>query len=326
MDELLIEHVQLDGSVVLKLIKHCEEEAMTGMNAATGTLYGLAKNKTLEITHCIPSPVFVMDESIDTAQQDILMQSFETDIVKHMRQVNIDYLNIGYYMSAAGGNFINRNTLESLYGYQSFVPESVLVVYDPTKVARGHVCIKAYRITKTLLAIMREAAKEEEKHVKSGVSLENVPEAEAFRKMRLNYTELLEEIPTVIRNSHLSNILLSDMENRLMHNSNRALNSLYSGLNLSASSSMERQIKYILNGLEKLQDDLNKNFLMQRALNRGTDISRMDRAIQVPLRLDSALLAAQVDYFCTEASSISEQSIYKLKVAKAIQDGKLQTE
>ena len=53
-----IEVVQIDGLVIMKLIKHCHElEASTsGSGVAQGALLGLVTDTRLEITHCFPFP------------------------------------------------------------------------------------------------------------------------------------------------------------------------------------------------------------------------------------------------------------------------------
>ena len=50
--------VQIDGLVIMKLIKHCHElEASTsGSGIAQGALLGLVADTRLEITHCFPFP------------------------------------------------------------------------------------------------------------------------------------------------------------------------------------------------------------------------------------------------------------------------------
>jgi translation initiation factor 3 subunit H len=46
--------VQLDGHVVLKIVKHCKEGMPT---LVTGQLLGLDIGQTLEVTDCFPFPV-----------------------------------------------------------------------------------------------------------------------------------------------------------------------------------------------------------------------------------------------------------------------------
>ena len=49
--------VQLDGSVVLKIVKHCQESQPA---LVTGQLLGLDIGSTLEVTDCFPFPVWIV--------------------------------------------------------------------------------------------------------------------------------------------------------------------------------------------------------------------------------------------------------------------------
>ena len=48
--------VQLEGNVVLKIAKHCKENA-SATSVVTGQLLGLDVGQTLEVTDCFPFPV-----------------------------------------------------------------------------------------------------------------------------------------------------------------------------------------------------------------------------------------------------------------------------
>lgn len=45
------------------------------------------------------------------------------------------------------GNFLSQSLLESQYHYQTSIEESVVVIYDTKKSARGFLTLKAYRLT-----------------------------------------------------------------------------------------------------------------------------------------------------------------------------------
>lgn len=49
-----IDYVQCDGLVVMKMVKHCHEEASSNMEVAQGALLGLNVQGRLEITNCFP--------------------------------------------------------------------------------------------------------------------------------------------------------------------------------------------------------------------------------------------------------------------------------
>lgn len=52
--EQRIDYVQCDGLAIMKMVKHCHEEASSNMEVAQGALLGLNVNGRLEITNCFP--------------------------------------------------------------------------------------------------------------------------------------------------------------------------------------------------------------------------------------------------------------------------------
>lgn len=57
------------------------------------------------------------------------------------------FLFVSRYQSADVGNFLSLPLLESQYHYQTSIEESVVVIYDTKKSARGFLTLKAYRLT-----------------------------------------------------------------------------------------------------------------------------------------------------------------------------------
>jgi translation initiation factor 3 subunit H len=53
---------------MMKMIKHCHEEASGNMEVAQGALLGLVVDGRLEITNCFPFPKHT-DENIDEGKQ-----------------------------------------------------------------------------------------------------------------------------------------------------------------------------------------------------------------------------------------------------------------
>lgn len=51
--------------VVLKIIKHCQEEGAGGTDLVQGVLLGLVVDNRLEITNCFPFPKHMEEEEFD---------------------------------------------------------------------------------------------------------------------------------------------------------------------------------------------------------------------------------------------------------------------
>ena len=124
----LFQVVQIDGLVIMKLIKHCHElEASTsGSGIAQGALLGLVTDTRLEITHCFPFPSGT-DETVDD-------EDFQLTMMRRLRQVNVDHQHVGWYQSSQFGNFLSPQLLESQFSYQTSIDESVCLIFGKSKI------------------------------------------------------------------------------------------------------------------------------------------------------------------------------------------------
>ena len=77
--------------------------------------------------------------------------------MRSLRHVNIDHLHVGWYQSSNHGNFINRAFLDSQFSYQSAIEESIVLIFDPIKTSQGCLSLKAYRLTKKMMDMMKNS-------------------------------------------------------------------------------------------------------------------------------------------------------------------------
>ncbi|VDQ16486.1 unnamed protein product [Trichobilharzia regenti] len=138
-----IESVRVEGIVFLKMIKHYEEESISSQNFVNGVLLGLAQGSQLEITNCFPLPKIQDDDP--NANEALI--NYEANMIRNLRQV----------ITGPGGVSINRANIDNIYQRQSYLPESVLLTYDPTRTSRGQIGLKAYRLSDDVLAARSEA-------------------------------------------------------------------------------------------------------------------------------------------------------------------------
>merc|ERR1719487_2530580 len=112
-----IDQVDLDGLVVLKVIKHCQQALPSFV---TGQLLGLDIGRTLEVTNSFPFP---SKETGDTgggsgggAEDDSAESQME--MMRCLRDVNVDNNTVGWYQSTYFSNFIDEACVETQYNYQ----------------------------------------------------------------------------------------------------------------------------------------------------------------------------------------------------------------
>ena len=54
---------------------------------------------------------------------------YQIEMMRKLRDVNVDHFHVGWYQSTFLGSFLNRNFVESQYHYQRSIEESVVLVY-----------------------------------------------------------------------------------------------------------------------------------------------------------------------------------------------------
>jgi len=314
-----IDKVQVDGLVMMKIAKHCHEESggMLG-DTAQGVLLGLIDNRTVEVTNCFPYPRHPEEEESDE-------QRYQMEMLRQMRHVNIDHFNVGWYQSSPFGSFYTRPLLESQYGYQENIAESIGLIYDPVKAQKGFTCLRAFRLTEEALNLCRDAEYT----------------LDSFKNNKCSYSELFEEIPVTIRNSHLMNMLLCELSDLVPSHAGKQF------LDMSTAFSLERQLQATMECVDNLNQETNKMINHQRQAMRmqqqkqvalakrnqenqlrkqrdevvlpEDDIHKQFKPIPAPPRLDAVLLAGQIEAHCNQMSKFSSQNLAKLFMSNALQ-------
>ncbi|GFG41019.1 hypothetical protein Cfor_06789 [Coptotermes formosanus] len=319
-NESSIAYVQMDGLAVMKMIKHSHEESTGNMEVAQGALLGLVVENCLEITNCFPFPKH-NDESMDEEEYQLAM-------MRRLRRVNVDHFHVGWYQSADVGNFLSLPLLESQYHYQTSIEESVVVIYDTQKTARGFLTVKAYRLTPQAIQMYKDS--------------EFTPEA--LRNLKIGYESLFVEVPIVIRNSHLTNIMLSELADMIPEEEGTKF------LDLGTASVLEGQLRCLMDRVDELNQEAIKfnrfqqqvirqqqdkhRFLQKRSQENAArqakdepplpeeDLNKLFRPIPVPQRLNPMIVSGQISTYSQHISQFCSQSLAKLYITQALQTAK----
>lgn len=317
--ESRIDYVQTDGLAVMKMVKHCHEESTSNMEVAQGALLGLVVNNRLEITNCFPFPK--NDETMDEEEYQLAM-------MRRLRRVNVDHFHVGWYQSADVGNFLSHPLLESQYHYQTSIEESVVVIYDTAKSARGFLTLKAYRLTPQAIQMYKEG--------------EFTPDA--LRTLKIGYESLFVEVPIVIRNSNLTNIMMSELEEMIPEEEGTKY------LDLGTATVLENQLRCLMDRVDELNQEAikfnrhqhlvirqqqDKNRLMAKRAQENAaraakdepplpddDINKLLRPLPVPPRLNPMIVAGQINTYSQHISQFCSQSLAKLYITQSLQNAK----
>ncbi|XP_046382684.1 eukaryotic translation initiation factor 3 subunit H isoform X1 [Ischnura elegans] len=315
-----ISYVQMDGLAVMKIVKHCHEEASGNIDVAQGALLGLVVDNRLEITNCFAFPKH-SDESMDEDEYQLAM-------MRRLRKVNVDHYHVGWYQSADVGNFLSLPLLESQFHYQTSIEESVVLIYDTQKTARGFLSLKAYRLTPQAIAMYREG--------------EFTPEA--LRTLKVGFDSLFSEIPVVVLNSNLTNILLSELGEMVPEEEGSNF------LDLGTASVLEGHLRCLMERVDELNQEAMKfnrhqqqvirqqqdkhRYLQKRAqentarADKGEpplpeeDLNKLFRPFPVPARLNPMIVAGQIATYGRHSNQFCSQALAKLFVTQALQGAK----
>ncbi|KAF2003308.1 hypothetical protein P154DRAFT_591413 [Amniculicola lignicola CBS 123094] len=271
--------VQVEALVVVKLMRHSTQSFPT---TATGSLVGMDVNGTLQITNSFPFPTVDVPVT-DGHQQDNASSLaaaaprakanviYQNEMIKFLREVNVDANNVGWYTSTSMGNFINANTIENQFFYQKEMNErTVALVYDVSRSSQGSLNLRAFRLSPSFVAAYKEGK----------FSTESSLQKSGFR-----YQDILVELPLTIHNSHLLTSYLHQLPSdapkeeltfppnlaALQQDPNTPQPPLFpnfDSLDLSIDPFLEKTCDLLLESIENHHTELNNHQYYQRSMAR----------------------------------------------------------
>ncbi|RUP43803.1 hypothetical protein BC936DRAFT_136704, partial [Jimgerdemannia flammicorona] len=83
---------------------------------------------------------------------------YQLDMMRCLREVNVDNNTVGWYRSATLGNFMDLNLIDTQYNYQhSLSAKSVVIIHDVSKsAAQGNLSLRAFRLTNSFMVLYKE--------------------------------------------------------------------------------------------------------------------------------------------------------------------------
>jgi len=316
------DYVQIDGLAVLKIIKHCYEER-TNIDTPRGGLLGLVIENRLEITNTFAFP-------FTKAGEDSIDEEYTANMMMHMKKINQDYLHVGWYQACELGAFVTSEFVLAQHGYQDSIEESIVIIYDPVRTAKGFLTLKAYRLTPPALKLLADN--------------ENMITPELVKSLHLSYDKLFHEVPIMIRNSPLANALCCQLMEMKPERATQFMD-------LGTGSVLQNHMKFMLEKVEELHQEsykMNKwqmqvskqqqekaKYIHQRNLENAArqakgepalpeeDLTKVFRPIPPPTRLIPMLLSGQVDLASQQVNSFCSQALAKLFLSESLQEAKV---
>ena len=317
--------------MALKIIKHCKESLP---NIVTGVLLGLDVGTTLEVTNCFLFPSESEEDDENKEVDEVDGDSYQLDMMRCLRDVNADSNIIGWYQSTYLGSFLSESVIENQFEYQENLGKCVCIVYDPLRSAIGNLALRAFRLTSAFIAFYKRGDFTEAKLLQAGV----------------RFQDILEEVPIRVHNSELSKAFLYDLDaERSLADPSRTE---FDALELASGPMLEKSLEFLIETVDELsaeqlkfqnfQRSLQKQYSQQnqhlqkrklenqnRKLNGLEELDIEEEIKQHPLwkpiappqRLESLLMANQINNYCEQLNDLAIQSFSKLYLVDAIRDG-----
>lgn len=161
--------VQIEALVLMKISRHASQTFPT---TSTGCLVGMEREGTLEVTNAFPFPIFDVpgaDSSSSSHHQSSDPSSlaamaprqkpnaaYQAEMIRHLKEVNVDANSVGWYTSASMGNFLHLSFVENQFHYQKENERAVALVHDVSRSSQGALSLRAFKLSPTFMAAFKE--------------------------------------------------------------------------------------------------------------------------------------------------------------------------
>ncbi|KAK4422057.1 Eukaryotic translation initiation factor 3 subunit H [Sesamum alatum] len=312
--------VQIEGLVILKIIKHCKEFSPA---LVTGQLLGLDVGSVLEVTNCFPFPIREEDEEIEAEGAN-----YQLEMMRCLREVNVDNNTVGWYQSTLFGSFQTVELIETFMNYQENIRRCVCIIYDPSRSNQGVLALKALKLSDSFMELYRS----------------NNFTGEKLREKNLSWVDIFEEIPIKVSNSALVSAFMTELEAETP-----VTQCDFDRLQLSTSPFLERNVEFLIECMDDLSMEQQKFQFYYRNLSRqqaqqqawlqkrrAENMARKNageeplpeedpsnpifKPIPEPSRLDSFLITNQIANYCNQINGVAGQSFSRLYLMKALHE------
>ncbi|EDO08227.1 translation initiation factor 3 family protein [Babesia bovis T2Bo] len=251
-------YVEIDSLALIKALKHCKDNYPVPVN---GQLLGLDVGDKLEVTNCLPYPQkrdiynsLNRDSNTTNLTEKELEERADDEFVKYqdkmidlLHDIRVDCFAIGWYQTLHFGDVQSKEVIDNLVIYQEAVDKAIMLGFDPMS-STGEISFKAYRASDQLLELY---------HSSNG---------DITNFNSLKGTQILVEVPIVVKNSILSECFLSQYVF-----DNPAQNvSVFDILDADHNKYLAHNLEFISHSLEALSDNQEKFFRYQRELAKLT--------------------------------------------------------
>ena len=291
----------------------------------------------LEITHAFPVPDMRLhssnaNDNDDENTMDAGSSDYQIEMMRMLKEVNVDYNCVGWYQSMYLGIHSTTSTLENQLSYQNDLsPNAVVLLFDPLQSIHGKLVLKCYRLSEECAKLRNEGSNE-----------------------YLDPHTIFEEVPIKFTNAGLVRAFLRDVHDNVHTldttsidpaltnttavptTTNNPRDVVLDRLDLSTHAYLEKHMEYMSTWTDELVSEQQKLQYYSRQLARGDKYNnnnpRTSRSseggwasVDAPRRLESLLLVNQLGTYCDQVDEFTQESLTKLYAVKSLLDTKQTT-
>jgi translation initiation factor 3 subunit H len=282
----------------------------------TGSLLGLVKEGTgvLEVTHAFPNPDWRQQQQMQQQQTDddgntvtdggFDESDFQMDMMRMLREVNVDNNCVGWYQSMYLGIYSTTNVLENQLSYQTDLsPNAVVLLYDPLQTTNGNFVLRCLRLKDTTV-----------EH-RSKDSNAFIPPSQLFEQVPIKLTN-----PGLVR-AYLAASTSTTTAAAAAATTGGTKTSPLSldRLDLSTNPYLEKHLEFLCSWVDDLAMEQQKFQYYARQVARDKKNSRArDRdgtsstQADIPRRMESLLIANQIQAYVDQMDNFTGAGLSKL--------------
>lgn len=327
----LIQEVVIDGLAALRIIKHCNENAPT---MVAGSLLGLDINKTLEVTYSFAFPQPKSSNNNNTNNDDsgnanntgdiddLDGGEYQIEMMKMLRDVNIDNNCVGWYQSMYMGTVCTNDVVNYQHSYQSseeLSENSIVIMYDPFLSHKGEIILRAFRLSEKFMKLKLDKVN---KFIKPNEILEELP-------LKIRNSGQIAGFLRTLQDTH-ANELDNDYESLVMTNQETFMEKhteLLSTWMSDLINEQQRFQQYVRNTSKPRQEQLrwlakriqeNREARDNGEFEQSTRLDELKPLPEPPARNDHLLMVAQLSKYSQHLNEHIATSLQTLTLTNQI--------
>lgn len=309
-----VREVHIDGLALLKIAKHCDENSS---RIVYGSLLGLDVDGILEVSYAypIPDPKTDSEANADDIANDFDGQGYQVEMMKMLRDVNMDNNCVGWYQSIFGSTYSTDDIVGLQFSHQSsedLSDNSVVILYDPDQTKKGQLAVRAFRLSDDYMSL-RESKRND--FLRPSNILIELP-------VRLKNDGYIAGLVTCMQDSH-SDLIDCDFDSLSLTKSDDVLERYLDNMGSTADDLLEEQRKFQqyakmsakprqerirwLNN--RIQDNIERSENGEDLLS--TSLEDFKSLPDAPPRVDPILMIGQLDVYSKKLNESVELAFDK---------------